>query len=330
MKRYPEQALWDEIAYLAYHLHWDLDTLLDLEHRDRGRLDRRGRRPEPPIDGGLPQWLTTETVAVGRRLLRRRSSSRSTAVEIGRFNEVSGLQIDVDVEEYTEGGENGFVHKLPGRMTWPNLVLKRGITKDDVFMKWLQDAVGDGMAERSGKSKRTTAAMTLLGPDGMTRLRKWNVVDAMPVRWTGPTFASDATTPPSRSWRSPTMASEPADDGRAAMPPSGCAPCRAQSPLVRPRLGVIARRVNQFGRIVGRQRRRPPRGAGRGRARRSASCACPRACGRAAARPRPDGRGRLADDPGHGGDRPAVPAAPRPAERRRCAVACPAPPVAGR
>ena len=114
-------------------------------------------------------------------------------IEIGRFSEVSGLQIDVDVEEYVEGGENGFVHKLPGRMKWPNLVLKRGITKDDVFMKWFQDAVGDGMAERSGKSKRTSAAITLLGPDGTTRLRKWNIVDAMPVRWTGPSFATDST-----------------------------------------------------------------------------------------------------------------------------------------
>ncbi len=40
MKRYPEAALWDEIAYLAYHLHWDLDALLDLEHSDRARLIR--------------------------------------------------------------------------------------------------------------------------------------------------------------------------------------------------------------------------------------------------------------------------------------------------
>ncbi len=38
MKRYPEPALWDEISYLAYHFHWDLDALLDLEHRDRTRL----------------------------------------------------------------------------------------------------------------------------------------------------------------------------------------------------------------------------------------------------------------------------------------------------
>ncbi|MGE3619579.1 MAG: DUF6760 family protein [Acidimicrobiia bacterium] len=40
MIRYPTDALWQELAYLAYHLHWDLDTLLDLEHADRGRLVR--------------------------------------------------------------------------------------------------------------------------------------------------------------------------------------------------------------------------------------------------------------------------------------------------
>ena len=30
--------LWGEISYLAYHLHWDLETLLDLEHGDRALL----------------------------------------------------------------------------------------------------------------------------------------------------------------------------------------------------------------------------------------------------------------------------------------------------
>lgn len=30
--------MWDEVAYLGYHLHWGFDTLLDLEHRDRARL----------------------------------------------------------------------------------------------------------------------------------------------------------------------------------------------------------------------------------------------------------------------------------------------------
>ena len=40
MTRYPERAVWDEVAYVAYHLHWELDTLLGLEHRDRVRLVR--------------------------------------------------------------------------------------------------------------------------------------------------------------------------------------------------------------------------------------------------------------------------------------------------
>ena len=38
MLRYPVEVLWQEIAYLAYHLHWPFDTLLDLEHGDRIRL----------------------------------------------------------------------------------------------------------------------------------------------------------------------------------------------------------------------------------------------------------------------------------------------------
>ncbi|HSK21529.1 MAG TPA: DUF6760 family protein [Egicoccus sp.] len=38
MTRYPEAAVWEEITYLAYHLHWSLDDLLDLEHRQRTRL----------------------------------------------------------------------------------------------------------------------------------------------------------------------------------------------------------------------------------------------------------------------------------------------------
>lgn len=30
--------VWDEVTYLAYHLHWGFDALIDLEHRDRARL----------------------------------------------------------------------------------------------------------------------------------------------------------------------------------------------------------------------------------------------------------------------------------------------------
>ncbi|MFJ5548490.1 DUF6760 family protein [Streptomyces sp. NPDC093225] len=34
---YATDDLYDEVAYIAYHFHWDMDTILDLEHPDRRR-----------------------------------------------------------------------------------------------------------------------------------------------------------------------------------------------------------------------------------------------------------------------------------------------------
>ena len=36
-----------------------------------------------------------------------------------RFQTVSGLSVEYDMEEYKEGGENRFVHKLPVRTSSP-------------------------------------------------------------------------------------------------------------------------------------------------------------------------------------------------------------------
>ncbi|HST84192.1 MAG TPA: DUF6760 family protein [Kineosporiaceae bacterium] len=40
MLSYPAEAVWQETAYLAYHLHWSMDDLLGLEHLDRVRMVR--------------------------------------------------------------------------------------------------------------------------------------------------------------------------------------------------------------------------------------------------------------------------------------------------
>jgi hypothetical protein len=34
---YAPDRLHEEVAYIAYHFHWSLDDLLDLEHPDRRR-----------------------------------------------------------------------------------------------------------------------------------------------------------------------------------------------------------------------------------------------------------------------------------------------------
>lgn len=110
---------------------------------------------------------------------------------VGRFIEAQGLEVEVEVEPYEEGGQNGFVHKLPGRMTWPNLVLKRGITETDNLLAWLNKSSGEGFTGASNTLTRSTMALTLVAASG-ARLRSWNFEGAFPVKWTGPSFAADS------------------------------------------------------------------------------------------------------------------------------------------
>jgi phage tail-like protein len=116
--------------------------------------------------------------------------------EVGRFTEVSGLAAELEFEEVTEGGENGFVHKLPGRIKWPNIVLKQGITEQGTLLDWLNQASGDGFAAARNQLDRTTVAITMVGQQG-TLLRAYNLRGAYPVKWTGPTFSASATEMPS-------------------------------------------------------------------------------------------------------------------------------------
>jgi len=112
-------------------------------------------------------------------------------LEIGQFSEVNGLSVEVHVESVEEGGENQFVHKLPGRMSWPNITLKRGVIQADNLFTWLKDSSGEGYAAK-GRLERRSAAITLLAVDG-TRLRAWNLADAFAVKWTGPSFSATPT-----------------------------------------------------------------------------------------------------------------------------------------
>jgi phage tail-like protein len=60
-----------------------------------------------------------------------------------RFQEVSGLSVEVETETLHEGGENRFEYKLPKRAKYPNLVLKRGYFSSllSPLMTWADDAI---------------------------------------------------------------------------------------------------------------------------------------------------------------------------------------------
>ena len=48
MRPSPEQML-SETARLAYHVHWPLDAIIDLEHRDRRRFLAEAERLAAPL-----------------------------------------------------------------------------------------------------------------------------------------------------------------------------------------------------------------------------------------------------------------------------------------
>jgi phage tail-like protein len=110
--------------------------------------------------------------------------------QIGMFKEVNGLRADVTVETLEEGGQNNFVHKLPGRLSWPNLVMRRGVTDTDNLFQWFLKSSGDGFEGAGQKLERTTAAVTLVNHSGQ-RVQAWELVEAFPVRWEGPRLAAD-------------------------------------------------------------------------------------------------------------------------------------------
>jgi phage tail-like protein len=102
------------------------------------------------------------------------------------FTEVSGLAMEMTVEDVEEGGNNGFVHRLPGRCKVSNLTLKRGMTTSNDFFKW-------SMNVASGKIERKNVSVILYNLDGSEALR-WTFEGAYPVKWTGPQFKADDTT----------------------------------------------------------------------------------------------------------------------------------------
>ena len=107
-----------------------------------------------------------------------------TGMVVAGFSEVSGLQAEIETEEYREGGVNHFVHKLPKVTRYPNLTLKKGITDSDSLYKWYRDA-------SAGSVERKQVSILLLDYSG-NEVRRWNFSEAYPVKWIGPELRADS------------------------------------------------------------------------------------------------------------------------------------------
>jgi len=96
----------------------------------------------------------------------------------GGFTECSGLDASLQVEDYIEGGENSYVHKFPTRITYPNIILKRGVGFGEDLWNWHFSFV-------SGKGKRRDGIIVLQNDEHIP-VKMWRFKRGLPVKWSGP------------------------------------------------------------------------------------------------------------------------------------------------
>ena len=96
----------------------------------------------------------------------------------GGFNECTGLDVMLEVEEFKPGGVNDRVLKFPTRVSYGKLILKKGMVKDQALMKWIA-----GFAE--GKVKRRDGLITLLDAKREAHT-VWKFKRGLPAKYSGP------------------------------------------------------------------------------------------------------------------------------------------------
>jgi phage tail-like protein len=108
------------------------------------------------------------------------NNSATNFVAGGGFSECSGLETTLQVEEYSEGGENRYIHKFPTRMTYNNIILKRGVTQSEDLWNWHFDYVNGNGKRRDG--------VIILRSELQIPVKTWIFKRGLPLKWTGPTF----------------------------------------------------------------------------------------------------------------------------------------------
>jgi phage tail-like protein len=104
--------------------------------------------------------------------------------DLGLFSSCDGLGCEVSIEKHEEGGNQFFVHQLPGRLSYTNIKLTRPINSDTAKVaRWF--------ASMAMVVRRTGAEIVAMTAEGRA-VAVWGLVGVIPVRWTGPQLGVDS------------------------------------------------------------------------------------------------------------------------------------------
>lgn len=109
-------------------------------------------------------------------------------VVTGYFTECSGLGSEHDVVEHkvvTETGQE-VVLKLPGRLKWDNITLKRGITSNMDIWDWRKQVEDGGVA-----GARRDGSIVMYDQE-LNAVARWDFERAWPLKVSGPSPKADS------------------------------------------------------------------------------------------------------------------------------------------
>ena len=106
----------------------------------------------------------------------------------GYFTECSGVGSENEIVEHKVVDENGheITRKIPGRLKWEDVSLKRGITSDLQIWTW-RESVVKGEVTAARKNCTITMMDRTYNP-----IAVWHFLNAWPSKVTGPQMKSDS------------------------------------------------------------------------------------------------------------------------------------------
>lgn len=142
--------------------------------------------PAPPPAPASPPKSAANPAVSNSPANTLRFDVRLGVDDLGSFTSFEGLTFTYDVKTYEEGGENGFVHSLAGRLKYENLKVTRPVDAQSArFAAWF------ATLGRGGVLRPTTATVTAFNDNKMP-VASWTFTGVYPVRYSGPSFSLES------------------------------------------------------------------------------------------------------------------------------------------
>jgi phage tail-like protein len=106
----------------------------------------------------------------------------------GYFTEISGVGSEHEIIEHKVVDQQGheIIQKIPGRLKWGDVTLKRGVTSSMDIWKWRAKVEQGKMGDA-----RKNGSIVMLARE-YRAVARWNFTNGWPSKVSGPTFKADS------------------------------------------------------------------------------------------------------------------------------------------